>query len=235
MKWLYSFKRLRKNTVFSIDRKCFFIGVIFFSLTCFSAENTISFFSRAKTYWEKNETVPAVESLLLAAWYRKNPWGSFQDLSLLKQIQRSLINQPTPLEDYAFQIMFLFNENIKIIWICTLFWIFLGGLYLFWRLRNKKGGVAAIVLALVWLILGGSGFYLSDKKMDSLFVLQGQTGVIPVKNKLESSPDLKIQELPEGIIVEARMANETAVWIEKPVMGWIDRAYLRQVLLEPRR
>lgn len=221
--------------MFSIDRKFFLIGAIFFTLTCFSGENASSFFSQAKNYWEKNETVPAVENLLLAAWYRKSPWIGFQDLTLLKQIQRSLINQPTPLEDWSFQIKFLFTENIKIIWLCILFWILFLGVFLFWKVRNKGGGVGALFLALVWLILGGSSFYLADWKTDSLFVLQGETGTVPIKNRLESSPDLKTQELPEGIIVEARMANETAVWIEKPVMGWIDRAYLRQILLEPRR
>lgn len=235
MKWPYWFRHWKENTVFSTKLRLFFLGALFFSFSCFSRDPALSYFNQAKGFWEKKETAPAVENLLLASWNRKSPWSALQDLTLLKKIQRSLLNHPGPAEDLSFQTPFVFNPNLKLIWICSFFWLLVSGAFFLWRLKSKIWGTGLLFFSLSWLSLGLSAFYFSHQKAGPLFVLQGESGPVPIRSSLENSPDLKTQELPEGLIVQGKKENETAIWIEKPLSGWIDRAYLRQVLLEPRR
>lgn len=235
MKWPYWSRHWKENTVFSTKLRLFFLGALLFSCCCLSNDSASTYFNQAQEFWEKNQTAPAVEKLLLASWHRKNPLRTFQDLTLLKQIQRSLLKHPSPTEELSFQIPFFFNQNLKLIWICSLFWLLVTGVFLLWRLKSKVWGTSLLFFSLGWFSLGLFAFYFSNHQAGSLFVLQGESGAVPVRSSLENSPDLKIQELPEGLIVQGKKENETAIWIEKPLSGWIDRAYLRQVLLQPRR
>lgn len=235
MIWLFLSKLSKKNTVFNTKNQ--FLISLFFLLPqpAISLDLASQHFNQAREYWSEQKTAESVEQLLAASSLRENPLLAWKDLNLLIEIQEALVSYSNPISSIGFQLRTIFNQNVQIIWGCALFWFLFFALCCHFRVKSKIFSRSLFGFSLVWFISGGVLLYFSKHSQYNLHILQSESGMIPIRNTMESTPNLKIDELPAGLIVSGFSETETALKIMKPLEGWIEKSHLRQVMLKPRR
>jgi len=196
--------------VFGIDKKLFFWGFLFISFNCLASEAGNAYYQSAKLLWEKDDIPSAVEKLLLACSHRKSPFKAYSNLKLSRQIQRSLLDHPSPIESFSFSLKILFNKNLQIIWASVSFWVLCSGLFVLWILNKRRAGLIVLGLGSLCVLTGAVSFYFSHSFNDPLYVIREGD---------------KAHELPLGLLVTNQPENEENLRVEKP--------YLRKVLLKP--
>jgi len=187
-------------------------------------ESAEAYFNLAHTFWEKDEVAQSVKNLLLSAQKRNSIFKSWTDLKLLRQIQKSLLNQETPESFWKIQFLVLNESHLKPLWLFCLTWFALSTLFL--RLGFQKPKPFFKVLGAAWLLTlaTGLGGYLALSQIPQPFILDNGPEAIPVYSS-ENDLEEKITDLPSGIVVFSHQTNKDWICLKEPIRGCVPEKF----------